>query len=325
LKRALVTGISGFVGPYLAAYLQERHVACAGLSHGPLPSAHPVHPKDLHVYDVDIRDRKLVRSALEAERPDYVFHLAAITRVPSSRTNPELVFDVNVTGTFNLFESLRQLSCPARVVFVSSGSVYGNVDSGDSGFSEESPVHVTSPYVSSKIIGEQLVHSYVGDFGLDIVIARPFNHTGPGQAPSFVASEFARDIAEGKVRGERIQLETGHLEPRRDLSDVRDVVRAYALLAECGVAGEVYNVCSGSMVSMGEVLHILETLARVSVTTRLNPAKLRDREIMRSGGSYSKIHALGWEPKIALTDTLRDLLNYWQNALDDPDSRRVAH
>jgi GDP-4-dehydro-6-deoxy-D-mannose reductase len=312
LKRALVTGISGFVGPYLAAYLQERHVACAGLSHGPLPSAHPVHPKDIHVYDVDIRDRKLVRSALEAERPDYVFHLAAITHIPSSRTNPELVFDVNVTGTFNLFESLRQLSCQARVVFVSSGSVYGNVDSGDSGFTEESPVHATSPYVSSKIIGEQLVHSYVGDFGLDIVIARPFNHTGPGQAPSFVASEFAKTIAEGKLKGGPVHMETGRLEPRRDLSDVRDVVRAYALLAEGGVSGEIYNVCSGSTISMGELLGILAELAGVTVSTHLDRSKIREREILRSGGNNSKIYgALGWKPQIPLVDTFRDVLDFW--------------
>jgi GDP-4-dehydro-6-deoxy-D-mannose reductase len=153
----------------------------------------------------------------------------------------------------------------------------------------------------------------VGDFGLEIVIARPFNHTGPGQAPSFVASEFAKAIAEGKVKGGPVHMETGHLEPRRDLSDVRDVVRAYALLAEGGVSGKVYNVCSGSTISMGEILGILSELAGVAVTTHLDPSKLRAREILRSGGNNSKIYAtLGWQPQISLVDTLRDLLDFWR-------------
>ncbi len=313
MPRALITGISGFAGPYLAACLGAQNIECAGISREPTIASHPVSLRGLRIHDVDIRDREALRKVLSDEKPDWVFHLAAITHVASSRTKPDLVFDVNVAGTFNLLEGLRQVGHAARVVFVSSGNLYGNVDSGEEGFSEESPVRPGSPYATSKLMGEELVRSYVEDFGLAVTIARPFNHTGPGQPPSFVCPEFARAIAAGVARGEKhVEMKTGLLEPRRDISDVRDVVRAYALLAERGRPGEVYNVCSGSMVSMAEVVKMLAELAHVEVTTELDAAKVREREIMRSGGNCGKIRReLGWEPKIPLQDTLESLLDYW--------------
>jgi GDP-4-dehydro-6-deoxy-D-mannose reductase len=235
-----------------------------------------------------------------------------LSHVPSTRTNPQLTFEVNVVGTFNLLESLRQLGSPARIVLVSSGNLYGNIDSGEDGFNEESPVHATSPYASTKLIGEQLAHSYVADFGLRIIIARPFNHTGPGQPPTFVCPEFARAIGAAIVRGGPVHIRTGSLDPRRDISDVRDVVRAYAMLAQKGSPGQTYNVCSGSMIAIGEIVRILGALGNVSVTTELDPSRLRIREILRSGGNCSKIHReLGWRPEIPITKTLRDLLDYW--------------
>lgn len=313
MPRALITGISGFVGPYLAAHLRSQDIECVGISRKATDPKHPVSLAGVRIDDIDVRDRAALRKVLEAEEPDLVFHLAAISHVPTSRANPELVFDVNVTGTFNLLEGLRQIGSRSRIVLVSTGNLYGEIDSGEKGFREDDPLQPTSPYATSKLIVEQIARSFVDDFGLAIMIARPFNHTGPGQPPSFACPEFARCIAEALIAGEStVQMKTGRLEPLRDISDVRDVVRAYALLAERGVAGEAYNVCSGSMVSMSEVIDILADLAHVMVTTQLDPHRIRAREIMRSGGNCSKIRReLGWSPGIPLRDTLQTLLNYW--------------
>ena len=312
MPRALITGVAGFVGPWLADHLRARGIECVGISHGPANPSHPISLRGLRIHDVDIRDRAALGQVLRAESPDFVYHLAAVSHVPTSRANPELTFDVNVAGTFNLLECLRQRGSASRVVFVSSGNLYGQTDSGEDGFTEDSPLQATSPYATSKIIGEQLALSYVRDFGLPIMIARPFNHTGPGQAPSFACPEFARAIASGVVAARAVHLRTGLLDVRRDMSDVRDVVRAYALLAERGRPGGIWNVCSGSMVSMADILRTLADLARIQVTTEPDPARIRPREILRSGGNCSKIgRDLGWSPEIPLTRTLQDLLDYW--------------
>jgi len=313
LSRALITGISGFAGPYLAAHLRRLDIECVGISRKATDPKHPVSLAGIRIHDLDLRDRTALREVLEAEKPDLVFHLAAISHVATSRAEPEIVFDVNVTGTFNLLEGLRQIGSQSRIVLVSTGNLYGEIDSGEDGFKESDPPQPMSPYATSKLIGEQIARSYVDDFGLAIVIARPFNHTGPGQPPSFACPEFARCIAAAMSAGEStVQLKTGRLEPLRDISDVRDVVRAYALLADRGMAGEVYNVCSGSMVSMSQVIDTLADLAHITVTTELDPLRLRTRDIMRSGGNCTKIRQeLGWSPEIPLRDTLQTLLDYW--------------
>ena len=313
MPRALITGIAGFVGPYLAAHLRSQGIECVGISRGATGPTHPVSLAGVRIHDIDVRDRVSLGEVVEAEKPDLVFHLAAISHVPTSRANPELVFDVNVTGTFNLLEGLRQTGSRSRIVLVSTGNLYGEIDSGDEGFREDDPLQPMSPYATSKLIDEQIARSYVDDFGLAIVIARPFNHTGPGQPPSFACPEFARCIAAAMIAGEStVHMKTGRLEPRRDISDVRDIVRAYALLADRGVPGEAYNVCSGSMVSMNQVIDTLAELAHVSVTTQLDPLRVRAREIMCSGGNCSKIRReLGWSPEIPFRDTLQTLLDYW--------------
>jgi GDP-4-dehydro-6-deoxy-D-mannose reductase len=283
-------------------------------------AAHPISLGGVRLHRVDIRDRVALRRVLGEEKPDIVFHLAAISHVPTARTIPEVAFDVNVVGTFNLLENLRQLEDRPRIVFVSSGNLYGETDSAERGFDEMCPVDPRSPYATSKLIGERIVRSYVEDFGLEIVIARPFNHTGPGQPPSFACPEFARLIAAGMAQGlAEVKLKTGRLEPRRDISDVRDIVRAYALLAEQGTPGAIYNVCSGSMVSMKQVIEMLGDLGQVQVTTELDLPKVRPHEIMRSGGNCSKIHdELGWVAEIPLRETLRNLLDYWFNRMRKP-------
>lgn len=312
MPRALITGITGFVGPWLAGHFRERSIVCAGIARGPAPAPHPIGLDGLRIHDVDIRDRDALRGVLAAEKPDIVVHLAALSHVPTSWAQPELAFEVNAAGTFNLLEGLRTVAPHARTVVVSSGNLYGHADSGAAGFSEDSPLQLTSPYATSKRVAELLAESYAREFGMSVVIARPFNHTGPGQPPAFACPEFASKIAAGAVHGRPVHMKTGPLEPCRDISDVRDVVRAYALLADRGKPGEIYNVCSGSSISMGAVIAMLAEMAGVPVTTELDPARMRPQEIMHSGGNCDKIRRdLGWVPEISLSTTLRDILNYW--------------
>jgi GDP-4-dehydro-6-deoxy-D-mannose reductase len=312
MTRAIITGITGFVGPYLARELHSRGIECVGITQGSPPYPHPVSLQDIRIHEVDIRNRSDVYNVLASENPDLLVHLAAVSHVPTSVSNPELTFDVNVGGTFNILEGLRRLGRKTRVLFISTGNLYGPVDSGESGFTESSPAQCTSPYATSKLVGEELARSYVHDFGMEVVIARPFNHTGPGQAPSFVCSEFARAVSAGMINGNDVVLHTGSLSPRRDFTDVRDIVRAYALLLEQGVSGEIYNVCSGRMIRIGDILSRLGTLANIDVRAELASAKVRQREIDRLGGDCSKLHArTGWKPEIPIEMTLRDLLSYW--------------
>lgn len=309
--RALIVGITGFVGPYLADSLRSQNIECAGVSRESISTGHPISLDGVPIHRVDVRNRNAVFSIIQQEKPDWVFHLAAISHVPASIANPELTFDVNVGGLFNVLEGLRRIEHKPRVLFVSTGNVYGQVDSGEDGFDENSPTKGTSPYSTSKLICEQLVHSYFEDFGVGAMIARPFNHTGPGQGPSFACPAFAKAIAEGIVRRQTVHLKTGRLDPERDISDVRDVVRAYTALAERGRPGEIYNICSGTMVSMQWVVDKLRNRAPIEVTVELDPAKVRPREIMRLGGNRSKLEAeLDWVPVIPLEQTLEDLLAY---------------
>jgi GDP-4-dehydro-6-deoxy-D-mannose reductase len=312
MRRAIITGLKGFVGPYLAAELRSNAIEPVGVSLGDWQVPHPVATEGLRIHEVDIRDREALRKIIADEQPELIFHLAAISHVPTSRANPALTYDVNVGGTLNVLEAVRLADRRPRVLIVSTGNLYGDHDSGEAGFNETSPVQAKSPYAASKLIGEELALSYAEEYEVEAVIARPFNHTGPGQAASFVSSEFARGVAECLVQGKPLHIKTGALEPRRDLSDVRDVVRGYVLLAEKGRPGEIYNVSSGRLTAMGDLIRLLSQLAHQEVTTERDPGRTRVREIMRLGGDSSKLRAeLGWKPQIPLETTMRDLLDYW--------------
>jgi GDP-4-dehydro-6-deoxy-D-mannose reductase len=213
-----------------------------------------------------------------------------------------------------LFEAVRQFDKPVRILHVSSGNVYGNRDSGELGFREDETPQPVSPYAASKLMAEIAARSFVNDLGMEIVIARPFNHTGPGQALGFVCPDFARSIAEGLSRGENpVLLKTGALEPRRDFSDVRDVVEAYKLLLLKGSAGETYNVSSGALVSISGIVELFQGASGVAIQTKTDPARLRGHEVARIGGDPGKItRELGWKPVIPLRQTLAELLEYWK-------------
>ena len=244
--RAFVTGGSGFVGTWLRDHL--RGAGDEVTAPGP---------------GFDVRDATALRAAMADARPDAVYHLAGLAHVGRSWDEPLEYFAVNAVGTLHVLEAARRCRPVPRVLLVSSAEAYGAVKPEDLPLHEEAPLRPVSPYAASKAAAELLgVQAHVGR-GVPVVRARPFNHVGPGQAASFVVPALAGRIVEARRAGGDV-LPVGNLSPRRDFTDVRDVVRAYRLLVQRGEAGEVYNVCSGQDVAIEEVVRRLLVLAAVS-------------------------------------------------------------
>jgi GDP-4-dehydro-6-deoxy-D-mannose reductase len=296
--RVFVTGGTGFVGGWL-----ERHLEACG--------DEVVIADD----DVDITDGPAVVKAVEEAAPDAVYHLAALTHVGESWEAPEETFRVNALGTLSLLEAVRHLPAPPRVLLVSSAEVYGVVTSDDLPLTESSPLRPTTPYAVSKVAAEFVAMQEFLAHGLPVITARAFNHAGPGQSPRFVVSSLARQVAALERAGESV-LRVGSLTPRRDLTDVRDVVRAYRLLIERGTPGEVYQVCSGVAVAVQEIADRLLTIAGTDAVIELDPELARPVDVPVLVGDQNRLHdATGWEPGYELDETLTDTLNWWREQL----------
>jgi len=273
--KAFVTGLTGFVGPHLARMLVGKGFEVVGLGfqsekNGPVQSL----PKGASAVNIDIRDYAGLRQILKNVQPDQVYHLAAISNVVTSFKDPRLTYDVNVGGTLNLFEALRELDIRPRIVHVSTAHVYRSIET-EVGLDEDSPVRLLTPYATSKFMCEALAAQYVEAFGFQTMAVRPFNHVGPGQPTGFVCADFARQIAAIKLGQAEPVLHVGNLAAVRDFTDVRDTVEAYWMVATQGVPGEVYNVGSQRPISMQEIVSMLCDLAGVQVRIEVDPEKFR--------------------------------------------------
>jgi GDP-4-dehydro-6-deoxy-D-mannose reductase len=299
--RAFVTGGQGFVGPWLIQHLEScaDEVTAPGL-------------------EVDITVPDAIGAALAAARPDAVYHLAAQSSVGSSWTEVGQTFAVNTLGTVNVLEAARACDHRPRVLLVSSSEVYGAVRAGELPVSEDTPFRPSTPYAASKAAAEMAgVQAWLGR-GLEVVRVRPFNHTGPGQQPQFVIPALARQIIEAAERG-AATLHTGNLKVSRDISDVRDVVRAYRLLVERGVPGEVYNVCTGHSVAIEDLAHRLLELAGVDLDIQIDPERVRPVDVPDMRGDPTKLNReTGWQPLVGLDTTLTDVLAYWRSGAKRP-------
>jgi len=289
--RALVTGSSGFVGPWLCRHLRERGDEVVELGG-----------------KVDVRDAEGVREALAGAEPDAVYHLAAISSVRQSWDDPPGTFAVNALGTLNVCNAAASLPKRPRVLLVSSSEVYGNVDPSALPVREDHPYSPVTPYAASKAAAELVgLQAWLGR-GLEVVRARPFNHTGPGQSQAFVVPALAAQVA-AAAAGRAGQVRVGNLDVRRDMSDVRDVVRAYRLVMEKGEPGEVYNVCQGKSVLVREILSRLMSIAGVEVPVVVDPERFRPAELPEQVGDPGRLVELtGWRPRVPLDQTLREVL-----------------
>lgn len=314
--RVLITGATGFVGQHLWRALEEEGRS-GGADFTIFGTAYPEPPSPgaKGLFFADLRSEQDISNVVRETKPDWVFHLAAFSSVRDSWQMRRETIETNVIGIHNLLEAVRQEAPGARVLFVSSADVYGTGGGSSKPLDEESPIEITSPYAFSKAAGEILCGFYTRAEHLDIVIARPFPHTGPGQSPRFVCSDWARQI----VRIERGEcppvVKVGDIEVHRDFSDVRDVVSAYILLMQKGRKGEVYNVCSGKAVALCDILGLLVGGAsnKVSVTVEKDPTKLRKNDVPRLVGKNRKIlRETGWTPAYPLDRSLSDLLDCWR-------------
>jgi GDP-4-dehydro-6-deoxy-D-mannose reductase len=295
--RVLITGAAGFAGHWLARECVAAGDDVIGLSRE----------------EVDLRDAQAVRESLRNARPEIVYHLAALSSVGASWEEPSVTVNENVAASVNMLEALRHEAPTARVVWVSSCQVYG--DPGPVPVDEDAPLHPENPYAVSKVTGDLLAAVYAEAHGLDLVRARPFNHAGPGQRDGFIVSSLARQAARARARSApQIDIVSGNPDARRDYTDVRDVVRAYRLLAGVDARG-VFNVSSGRSVSAAELVRTLaEVIAPIRVSHTIDAELVRAHEVMDLAGSHARLTAAtGWTPTIPLEQTLRDTIEWWEH------------
>ncbi|MFC2166269.1 GDP-mannose 4,6-dehydratase, partial [Acidobacteriota bacterium] len=262
---------------------------------------------------LDIRKETDLSALVATIQPEWVFHLAAISNVKHSWEKREETLETNLTGTFNLFEALRKHAPQARVLYVSSSDVYGVVSPATKALDEQHAVDPVNPYALTKIGGEILCRFYSQIEDLDIVIARPFSHTGPGQSPDFVCSDWAFQIAQIEKEHKKPQIKVGNIDVKRDFLDVRDVVNAYILLMKKGEKGEIYNISSGNAISLREILTILLSFSTEVIEIEVDPKRKRKIDIPLLVGDCQKFKRItSWEPNIPLSQSLHELLEHWR-------------
>jgi GDP-4-dehydro-6-deoxy-D-mannose reductase len=305
-RPVLVTGAAGFAGSHLLDQLEHDRVSVVAWGRGSVPASRNA----LRWMRVDLLDRPAVAQALEEVNPQAVYHLAGSAHVAQSWRDIHGTFEGNVLATHHLLEGLRRLTEKPRVLVACSGHVYAPQPRP---IREDDEVKPASPYATSKLAAEMLAEQAWREDRIPVIIARAFNHIGPRQNPSFVAPSIARQIA--LIEAGRLEpvLAMGNLEAKRDLTDVRDTVLAYAALVNHGEPGQLYNVCSGRAVAVGELVHAFVTRARKQVRIEQDPARFRPHDPPLLVGDRGRITAkTGWIPRIPFEQTVEDLLHYWR-------------
>jgi len=309
MQKALVTGAAGFVGHFLIdKLLEEFQVVGTDLS-----TDNP-NPK-ISYFPGDILDKKFLAGLISKEKPEIIFHLAAKSQTWSR--NVEEVFKINMLGTINLYESILEIrkggSFNPKIFFISSSEVYGNTTD-PKNITEDSPLFPAKFYSASKVASDRLSYSYSQSEKLNILILRPFTHTGPGQQKGFVVPDIASQIAQLEKDPGENELLVGNLTPIRDYLDVRDVTAAYkAIIDKDWIPGDSYNICSGHGVKIKTILEILLKLSKKKLRVKEDTSKLRASDIpIYVGNNHKFVKLTGWKPKIRLEQTLKDTLDFWR-------------
>lgn len=304
------------MGHHLIDFLSSSEYKIYGTSYPHRPP-----PSEKNIFFLDIRKEEEVFRVIKKIKPQWIFHFAAVSNVGHSWKMRTETLETNLMGTYYFLEALREFCPQSRILFISSSDIYGGMPSEGEFLKEEDSFHVLSPYSFSKVSGELLSRFYSEVEDLDIVIARPFPHTGPGQSSDFVCSDWACQIARIEKNLSKPVIKVGNLEVKRDFGDVRDVVKAYFLLMKKGKRGETYNVCSEKAVSLQKILDILLSYSHLEIAVQADAAKFRRADIPFLVGSSEKIRKdTSWKPEIPLEKTLRDLLEYWRKKMKSENS-----
>jgi GDP-4-dehydro-6-deoxy-D-mannose reductase len=320
--RAFITGIGGFAGSHLAEALVREQNRVEGTLLPGEPTSNIDHLiSHLTLHATDIRSRESLAEAIRKAQPDVVYHLAATSSVSEGERNPAGTMEVNLTGTLHLLEAIRTEAAGARLVYVSSSEVYGKVLPEENPVGEDRPEAPVHAYGLSKLLAEQVVRFYQRFYGISAVILRPFNHIGPRQSDQFVCPSFVRQLVWIEYGRAEPVIHVGNLDPVRDFTDVRDMVKAYRLAAECCEPGSIYNVASGQGISIADILDEILSLIDLRIEVREDPDRVRTTEIpVLIGDATSFTKTTGWQRQFELRETLRGMLAYWrQQAADQPE------
>jgi len=300
--RALITGIKGFVGQYLLEELKKNNIGTFGISRKEEIKG--------NLYKGDILDLEGITNIIKSIRPDVVFHLAGFTSVKDSWEKPDEAMRLNKGGTENLYKAIERIDINIKVILASSAEVYGNP--AKLPISETDPVHPVNPYSKSKLAQEEVANN---NPKIKTIICRSFHHTGPRQLPIFAIPSFAKQVAMAEA-GLQNEILVGNLDAQRDFTDVRDVVRAYRMLAQSDNWGQTYNICSGKTWSIKQVLDILLQYSKKNIIITADPSKIRPNDIPVLQGNNAKIkNDTEWELKIPFSTTIKDTLEYWRGII----------
>jgi GDP-4-dehydro-6-deoxy-D-mannose reductase len=310
--RILITGVNGFVGAYMAKYLQQiNELTVFGTIRQDGKVGTSLLENNIRI--MDIINKSQIKSVLADVYPNYIIHLAAQSSVAASWVNPQDTMSINVNGTLNLLDCVKEMQLQTRVLLIGSCEEYGSVEAESQPINELQALHPLNPYAVSKTTQNLLAQLYVKSYGMDILTVRSFNQIGAGQDPKFVISYFAKRIAEIENNKTDNILKVGNLDAIRDVLDVRDAITAYWAIMQKGRTGEIYNVGSGKGYKIADLLQILISLSTISVHIKLDPDRIRPTEVPISICDNKKIkNLLDWQPSYNLESSLEDILNYWR-------------
>ena len=315
MKKALVIGAGGFAGSYLIKHLHDEcgyEVAATRHINNPFNDAKAT------VYDLDILDKEAITTLLFEVRPDYIFHLAAQSSVSVAWSNPQLTIDVNIKGVVNVLDAVRELYYKPRIVVIGSGEEYGHIKPNETPIKEENRLDPGNIYAATKACQNMICSIYSKAYDMELVMVRAFNHIGPKQSPIFVVSDFCKQVAEIEAGLRKPVMYVGNLSAKRDFTDVRDVVRAYGLLASHGAKGETYNVGRGHAYEIREILDKIISLSDCDIKVEIDQAKIRPVDVPIIEADITKLQlATGWDARISIDETLKEVLDYWRNKLKE--------
>ncbi len=312
--KVLITGITGFVGSHMAELCQEKGHEVHGTTRWRSDKKNIAHLDNLHLHECDLTDSNAVLSVIKKVKPDRIFHLAAQSYVHASWIEPMQTLDTNIRSELNILEAVREIpDYDPLIQIAGSSEEYGNAEFMP--ITESTPLEPVSPYGVSKVTQDLLARQYFKSYGIKCVVTRAFNHTGRRRGDVFVCSNFAKQIVEIE-KGKRPVILHGNLDAERDFTDVRDIVHAYWLALEKGQPGEVYNICSGKSIPIKNILRKLVQLSKVDIDLKQDPKRMRPSDLVVLLGNCDKFKkATGWQPTFSITDTLKELLDYWREEL----------